>query len=164
MEYQHIVHTFPPVYDADSRVLILGTLPSVKSRENGFYYGHPRNRFWSVLAALFEEPVPVTIPEKQAMLLRNGVALWDVVYSCDIRGSDDSSIRNVEPTDLGTILETANIRQIYVNGSKAGELFRKYQQQRTGKSAVVLPSTSPANAAWSEERLREAWRTITELR
>ena len=162
MEYEHIVHSFEPVYDKDSEILILGTLPSVKSRENNFYYGHKQNRFWKVLATLLKEPVPETIEEKKAMLLAHRVALWDVIQSCDIKGSSDSSIKNVQPTDIGMILEKTNVTQIYANGNKAGQLYKRYQFPVTGIEATVLPSTSPANAAWSFDRLCEAWRVILE--
>lgn len=160
MEYEHIVHSFEPVYDKDSEILILGTLPSVKSRENNFYYGHKQNRFWKVLATLLKEPVPETIEEKKAMLLAHRIALWDVIQSCDIKGSSDSSIKNVQPTDIGMILEKTNVKQIYANGNKAGQLYKRYQFPVTGIEATVLPSTSPANAAWSLARLCEAWKTI----
>ena len=160
MEYEHIVHSFEPVYDKDSEILILGTLPSVKSSENNFYYGHKQNRFWKVLATLLKEPVPETIEEKKAMLLAHRVALWDVIQSCDIKGSSDSSIKNVQPTDIGMILEKTNMTQIYANGNKAGQLYKRYQFPVTGIEATVLPSTSPANAAWSLARLCEAWKTI----
>ena len=162
MEYEHIVHSFEPVYDKDSEILILGTLPSVKSRENNFYYGHKQNRFWKVLATLLKEPVPDTIEEKKAMLLAHRIALWDVIQSCDIKGSSDSSIKNVQPTDIGMILEKTNVTQIYANGNKAGQLYKRYQFPVTGIEATMLPSTSPANAAWSFERLCEAWRVILE--
>ena len=147
MEYEHIVHSFEPVYDRASEILILGTLPSVKSRENNFYYGHKQNRFWKVLATLLKEPVPDTIEEKKAMLLAHRIALWDVIQSCDIKGSSDSSIKNVQPTDIGMILEKTNITCIYANGNKAGQLYKRYQFPVTGIEAMVLPSTSPANAA-----------------
>ena len=160
MEYEHIVHSFEPVYDKDSEILILGTLPSVKSRENNFYYGHKQNRFWKVLATLLKEPVPETNEEKKAMLLAHRIALWDVIQSCDIKGSSDSSIKNVQPTDIGMILEKTNMTQIYANGNKAGQLYKRYQFPITGIEATVLPSTSPANAAWSLARLCEAWKTI----
>lgn len=143
MEYEHIVHSFEPVYDKDSEILILGTLPSVKSRENHFYYGHKQNRFWKVLATLLKEPVPDTIEEKKAMLLAHRIALWDVIQSCDIKGSSDSSIKNVQPTDIGMILEKTNITRIYANGNKAGQLYKRYQFPVTGREATVLPSTSP---------------------
>ena len=163
MEYEHIEHTFAPVYDADSEVLILGTLPSVKSRENHFYYGHKQNRFWKVLADLCGEPVPETIEEKKAMLLAHHIAIWDVIQSCDIKGSSDSSIRNVEPTDIRKILATADIKQVIANGNKAGALYKKYQLPLTGMEAVTLPSTSPANAAWTFEKLCAAWGDIIKV-
>ena len=162
MEYEHIVHSFEPVYDKASEILILGTLPSVKSRENNFYYGHKQNRFWKVLATLLKEPVPETSEEKKVMLLAHRIALWDVIQSCDIKGSSDSSIKNVQPTDIGMILEKTNITRIYANGNKAGQLYKRYQFPVTGIEAMVLPSTSPANAAWSLDRLCEAWRVILE--
>ena len=162
MEYEHIVHSFEPVYDRASEILILGTLPSVKSRENNFYYGHKQNRFWKVLATLLKEPVPHTIEEKKAMLLARRIALWDVIQSCDIKGSSDSSIKNVQPTDIGMILEKTNITRVYANGNKAGQLYKRYQFPVTGIEAMVLPSTSPANATWSLERLCEAWHVILE--
>lgn len=157
MEYEHIVHSFEPVYDKASEILILGTLPSVKSRENNFYYGHKQNRFWKVLATLLKEPVPDTIEEKKAMLLAHRIALWDVIQSCDIKGSSDSSIKNVQPTDIGMILEKTNITRIYANGNKAGQLYKRYQFPVTGIEAMVLPSTSPANAAFSVDKLVDIW-------
>ena len=160
MEYEHIVHSFEPVYDKASEILILGTLPSVKSRENNFYYGHKQNRFWKVLATLLKEPVPDTIEEKKAMLLAHRIAMWDVIQSCDIKGSSDSSIKNVQPTDIGMILEKTNITRIYANGNKAGQLYKRYQFPVTGIEAMVLPSTSPANAAWSKKRLLTKWNQI----
>ena len=160
MEYEHIVHSFEPVYDKDSEILILGTLPSVKSRENNFYYGHKQNRFWKVLATLLKEPVPDTIEEKKAMLLAHRIALWDVIQSCDIKGSSDSSIKNVVANDIGRVLSEAPIRQIFVNGQTAFKLYKKYVFPETGVMPVCLPSTSPANAAWNMERLTEAWQVI----
>lgn len=162
MAYEYIVHPFAPVYDEHSEILILGTLPSVKSRENDFYYGHPQNRFWKVLAGVYDQSLPQTMEEKKAFLLRNRIALWDVIYSCEIQGSSDSSIRSVVPTDLKQILEAAPIRQIFVNGKKAAQLYSRYQQPLTGIPAVTLPSTSPANAAWNLERLCGEWGRITE--
>ncbi len=157
-----IVHPIPPLYDDNSKILILGSFPSVKSREQGFFYGHPQNRFWKVTSAVFCEDTPRTIEEKKTFLLRNRIALWDVIGSCDIEGSSDSSIRNVSANDLSVILEHADIRQIYVNGQTAYKYYRKYSEKVTGRSAICLPSTSPANAAWSLERLTEAWNCITE--
>ncbi|MDE6910253.1 MAG: DNA-deoxyinosine glycosylase [Lachnospiraceae bacterium] len=162
MDYEHVTHTFGPVFDAHSKILILGSVPSVKSREQQFYYGHPQNRFWKVISAVFDESVPVTVEEKKAFLLRNRIALWDVVESCDIIGSSDSSIRNVKANDMETILGEADIRAIFVNGGKAYELFVKYcgQYVRKDKPRLVkLPSTSPANAAWSYDRLQSTWKS-----
>lgn len=155
-----IQHPIAPVYDQYSTILILGSFPSVKSRETGFFYGHPQNRFWKVTAAVFGETVPDTIPEKREFLLRNHVALWDVIASCEIEGSADSSIKKVVPNDLSGILNTAGIRRIYTNGKTADALYRKYLLPATGIEAVCLPSTSPANAAWSLERLTERWREM----
>ena len=157
MEYEHITHSFEPVYDKNSRILILGTLPSVASRENNFYYGHKQNRFWKLLAHLLDEPVPEAIYEKKHMLLNNHIAIWDVIQSCDIKGSSDSSIKNVEPTDIRKILDTADIKQVIANGNKAGQLYKTYQLPTTGIAAVILPSTSPANAAWTFEKLCKRW-------
>lgn len=153
-------HTFEPVFDRNSRVLILGTFPSVKSREQGFYYGHPQNRFWKILAGLLQEPVPGTIEEKKCFLLQHGIAVWDVVSACDITGSSDSSIRNVVPADLSEVLDHAPVQQIFANGTKAYSLYQKYAFPVTGREAVKLPSSSPANAAWQMERLLEAWKMI----
>lgn len=152
-----IQHPIAPIFDKDSYILILGSFPSVKSREAGFFYGHPQNRFWKVLAAIFKESVPQTITEKKAFLLRNNIAVWDVIQSCDIEGSSDSSIKNVVPNDLTEILASADIRQIYVNGKKAEELYKKYIFPHIHREAVCLPSTSPANAAWSVEKLVDEW-------
>lgn len=156
-----LIHPIPPVYDANSRILILGSFPSVKSREQGFFYGHPQNRFWRVTAAVFGDETPVTVPERRAFLLRHGVALWDVIAACEITGSSDASIRNPEINDLRPILEAAPIRAIFVNGQTAAKLYRRYAEPLTGRPAYPLPSTSPANAAWSLERLIEAWQAIT---
>ena len=156
-EYQHICHTFKPVYDENSKILILGSLPSVKSREEGFDYGHPQNRFWKVLAAVFSCPVPATIEEKKEMLLTHHAAVWDVIESCDIIGSSDSSIKNVVPADIGALLNKTNIYRIYANGKKAESLYQKYIFPKTKMPIVALPSTSPANAACSLEKLVEIW-------
>lgn len=159
-EYQTIVHPFTPIYDSSCKILILGTLPSVKSRENDFYYGHSQNRFWTVLSRLLCEPLPQTVEEKTDLLQRHHIALWDVIYQCDIKGSSDSSIRNVISTDLQPIFRTAPIENIFANGMKAGKLYQKYQYPMTKREITVLPSTSPANAAWNLERLTEAWSVI----
>ncbi len=155
-----IIHPFPPLYNAESRILILGSFPSVKSREQQFFYGHPQNRFWKLMALLYCGPdakPPQTIEEKRALILKNHLALYDTIYSCEIVGSSDSSIRNAVPTDLSPILSGSPIEKILCNGTKSFELYQKYQYPRTGIPAVRLPSTSPANAAWSMEKLKEAW-------
>ena len=160
METEHVMHTFAPVYDKKSRVLILGTFPSVKSRENRFYYGHPRNRFWKVTAAVSGCEVPDTIEEKKAFLLENHIAIWDVIASCDIAGSSDSSITNVVANDIERLLTEAPIEAVFLNGAKAYELFMKYCSCKDKAEICKLPSTSPANAAWSLERLIEEWKKI----
>ena len=154
---ESVSHTFPPVYNTESNILILGSFPSVKSREMNFYYGHPQNRFWKVLAHILEVSVPQTIDEKKEMLLAHKIAVWDVIESCTITGSSDTSIRNVVVNDFTDILANSAIQTIYVNGTKAYELYHKYAEKKTGKQAVKLPSTSPANAAWSLERLCTEW-------
>ncbi len=159
-EYHAIRHTFEPVWDSDSKILILGTFPSVKSRENCFYYGHPQNRFWKLLAGIYEEAVPETIDEKKALVLRHHLAVWDVISQCDIIGSSDSSIRNVVPSDLKGLLQNSGIHTVIANGAKAYELYEKHQLPVTGIKAQKLPSTSPANAAWSFGRLKEAWGAV----
>lgn len=153
-------HPFPPLYDAESRILILGSFPSVKSREAMFFYGHPQNRFWRVVSAVLGCDCPHTIEEKQQMLHAHHIALWDAIASCEITGSSDSSIREAVPTDLTPILQTAPIRQIFCNGTASYQLYGRCQLTRTGREAVKLPSTSPANAAWSAERLTRAWMVI----
>ena len=155
-----IVHPIEPVFDKNSKILILGSFPSVRSREEGFFYGHKQNRFWKVVSAVFEEEVPKTIPQKKAFLLRNHIALWDVIHSCDIIGSSDSSIKNVVANDLSIILEHSGIRKIFVNGKTAEKYYIKYSEKDTHIKAICLPSTSPANAAFSVDRLTEAWKTI----
>lgn len=159
-EYQTLTHEFAPVYDAHSQILILGSFPSVKSREQQFYYGHPQNRFWRVLSAVTGAELPETIEEKRKFLQEQRIALWDVIAQCEIIGSRDSSIRSVIPNDLSLILDTAPIQVIYANGGTAHRLFGEYQRKSCGREAIRLPSTSPANAAWSLERLTEAWREI----
>ena len=151
-------HPFEPVVDEGCTVLVLGSFPSVKSRENGFYYGHPRNRFWPMLAAVYGEEVPADIPSRKALLLRRHIALWDAALCCDAAGSMDRDIRNVIPADLTPILSRADIRLVLANGALAGSLYRRYQQKASGIPAVILPSTSPANAAWTLGRLTEAWK------
>ncbi|MBQ7288221.1 MAG: DNA-deoxyinosine glycosylase [Clostridia bacterium] len=154
------IHPIPPLFNAESKILILGSFPSVKSREEGFFYGHPQNRFWRVLAAVFKEKEPETVPQKREILLRNGVALWDVIASCEIIGSADSSIKNIMPNPIHEILNVAPIRQIYTNGKTAEKLYIQHLEPKVNRKAIYLPSTSPANAAWSLEKLIEHWRKI----
>ncbi len=153
-------HPIPPLYDVHSQILILGSFPSVKSREQMFFYGHPQNRFWRVLSAIFDWNLPTTIEEKRTFALANGIALWDVIASCKIEGSSDSSIKNVVANDISVILNTTSIKNIFVNGRTAEKFYNKYTKPMIGRDAVCLPSTSPANAAWSLERLIAAWQVI----
>lgn len=153
-----LLHPFPPLYDAHSRVLILGSFPSVKSREQRFFYGHPQNRFWPVLAAVLESETPGSIEEKSALLHRHHIALWDSIASCEITGSSDASIRNAVPNDLSPIFAAAEIRQVFCNGKISFALYQKYCAPLSGREALCLPSTSPANAAWTLPRLIEAYR------
>lgn len=171
--YEHIEHGFEPVFDEGCRVLVLGSLPSVLSRAHAFYYGNPKNRFWRMVAAVTGEPVPPnegdaladrapatlaqSIEAKRALLLRHGIALWDTIQSCDIQGSSDASIRNVVPTDLARVISRTPIEAVLCNGGTAGRLYRRYQRAAVGIDAVVLPSTSPANASWSLGRLVGRW-------
>lgn len=155
-----IAHPFPPLYDKHSRILILGSFPSVKSRENHFFYGHPQNRFWRTVASVFTEEVPKTIPEKKRLILGRQLALWDSIAFCEISGSADARIRSVIPNDLRLILEHAPIERIYCNGRKSHEIYTRLIEPMTGRKAECLPSTSPANARWTAEMLAEAWAVL----
>ncbi|MBQ7718248.1 MAG: DNA-deoxyinosine glycosylase [Clostridia bacterium] len=157
---QFITHPFPPFYYKDSTVLILGSFPSVKSREQKFFYGHPQNRFWRVTSGVFGCAEPHTLAEKREFLANNHIALWDVIASCEIKGSSDSSITNVTANDLSPILSQSNIRQIFTNGKTAHKFYEKYTQSSVNRNAICLPSTSPANAAWSVDSLIKAWNVI----
>lgn len=157
---EHIIHSIEPVFDTESRVLILGTMPSPKSREVQFYYGHPQNRFWRVLAAVLGEEVPQSVPEKKAMLLRHRIALWDVLAECEITGASDSSIRNPVANDLSVILGHAPVQAVFTTGATAWKLYTRLQKPHTGIEAVRLPSTSPANCAVKMEALTEAYKAI----
>ena len=159
-KYFMIQHPFPPLYDKNSKILILGSFPSVKSREQMFFYGHPQNRFWKVISAVLGVDVPVTVEEKKDLLHTHHVAVWDVIASCDITGSSDSSIKNVVANDLSVILQEADIKQIFVNGKTAERYYNKYIRDVIGRGAICLPSTSPANAAWSIDRLVRSWSII----
>lgn len=157
-----IIHPIEPLYDNHSKILILGSFPSVKSRETEFFYGHPQNRFWKVISTLCQEEVPKSIDEKKSLLLKHGIALWDVIHSCDIVGSSDSSIKNVVPNDISPILAESKVHKIYTNGKTAFRLYNQYIRPQTGIEAVCLPSTSPANAAWNLEQLAFTWGQIKE--
>ena len=157
---EKVVHEIAPVYDENSAVLVLGTMPSPLSRETGFYYGNPNNRFWRVLAEVFGEETPETVADKKALLLRNRVALWDVCASCEIEGAADASICEVIPNDVGGLIAKLNIRRVFFNGAKAEELFGRFAPPLAGVGFTRLPSTSPANASWDLPRLVEAWRAL----
>lgn len=157
-----IHHPIPPIYNKESKVLILGSFPSVKSREQCFFYGHPQNRFWKVLAAVFDQPLPSSIEDKKEFLMQNRVALWDVIASCEIKGSSDSTIKNAVANDLAPILANSSIKKIFVNGGTAKKLYDRHILPIIGIESTVLPSTSPANAAWSLARLVESWKIIGE--
>lgn len=156
----NIIHPICPVYNESSEILILGSFPSVKSRENGFFYGHPQNRFWKVISAICECQIPESIEDKRKMLIKNHIAVWDVIHSCEITGSSDSSIKNVTINDISEIIDKSHIKNIYTNGKKADELYKKYIYPLNNLKAICLPSTSPANAVWRLDRLIEAWSVI----
>ena len=160
MKEGRVIHELPPVYREDSAVLVLGTIPSPKSREAGFYYSHPQNRFWRVMAALFEEPLPADNAQKQALVLRHQIALWDVLAECEIAGASDSSIRQERPNDLGLIFSAAPIRMVFTTGKKAEALYRKHCYPVWLRESICLPSTSPANCACPLPRLIEAYRVL----
>lgn len=155
-----INHPFPPLFNENSKILILGSFPSVKSREQNFFYAHPQNRFWKVTSAVFNCTVPATIEEKKEFLYKNKIALWDVIASCEITGSSDSSIKNVTANDLSKILESAKIEKIFINGKTAEKYYNKYTKDKINHEAICLPSTSPANAAWSVEKLTAEWKRL----
>ena len=157
---QKLAHPFPPLFDSISDTLILGSFPSVKSREAMFFYGHPQNRFWKLMAKLFDEEVPVTIEEKSSLILRNRLALWDSIRSCTITGSSDSSVKDVVPNDLSVIFDNSRVSRVFCNGALSHKMYMKYIFPHTNISAVKLPSTSPANAAFSVDRLYEHWKII----
>ena len=155
-----LTHPFGPLFSENSKVLILGSFPSLKSREQNFFYGHPQNRFWKVISSIYDEPAPETIDEKRRLILSTGLALWDSIASCDITGSSDSSIKNARANDIGIILRNAPVEKIFTNGRKSHELYERYIEPATGIKDVCLPSTSPANAQWSLESLIKAWSVI----
>ena len=162
MDATTVTHEIQPVFDSRSRVLLLGTMPSPASREQGFYYGHPQNRFWRVIAAIFDEPAPRTIEEKRDMLLRHHIALWDSIGSCEREGSLDSAIRNEQGNDFAALLQAyPGIRAIYFNGGKSAQAFKRYNKALLARPDIAfhaMPSTSPANARWRLPMLEETWR------
>ncbi|WP_405346405.1 DNA-deoxyinosine glycosylase [Ruminococcus sp.] len=160
MREESIVHPIPPLYDENCKILILGSFPSVKSREAMFFYGHPQNRFWKLMAALFDEAYPQSIEEKKSLVLKHHIAMWDTIRSCTITGSSDSSIKDVVPNDLSVILDNSRVERIFCNGATSYRLYMKYIYPTTGVKAVKLPSTSPANAAFNLERLLTEWSMI----
>lgn len=160
MEHEHIIHTLEPVFDRRSRVLVLGSMPSPKSRENGFYYGNPQNRFWRALAGALNRETPLSVPEKREFLLSERIALWDVLFECDICGAADSSIKNPVPNDLSLITGGADIRAVFTTGRRAYELYSRFQREKTGLEAIPLPSPSPANARTGMNELINAFGVI----
>lgn len=158
-----VSHPIPPVWREDATVLILGSFPSVKSREGKFYYHHPQNRFWKVLSAVYAAPAMQTVEEKKAFLLTHNIAIWDSIQSCQIDGSEDSTIRDVTPNDIAGLLAKTNIKQIFCNGNVSYNCYCRYILPKTSVPAIKLPSTSPANAAWSTQRLTEAWKCIRDV-
>ncbi len=161
-EYERITQPFEPIFNKESRILILGSLPSVKSRDLGFYYGHQQNRFWKVIAGIYGLEVPKSIEEKKDMLYKCKIAIWDVIESCDIKGSSDSSIKNAVVADFDKILESCNIEKIFANGKLTEKLYNKFAKDKNGRDIILLPSTSPANAAYSLEKLISKWSVIKE--
>ena len=160
MQEDQIIHPIPPEEDGQARILILGSFPSVASRQTAYFYGHPQNRFWRVLAAVYNEPLMQTVDEKKAFLHRHHIALWDVIASCRISGSADSSIHDVQANDLLPLLQRNPITHIYVNGKTAERYYRRLIEPQIGRTAICLPSTSPANAACSLSDLIEKWQQI----
>ena len=159
-----IIHPWPPLYDERSKILILGTIPSPKSREFGFYYGHPQNIFWKTLAEVLNKPAPgQSVDERRDFALLNRIALWDVLYSCEINGASDLSIRNPVPNQFAPLLSKIKPAAIFTTGKKATELFNKLCAEEAGMTAVYLPSTSPANrAAQVSGEFMARWRLVAE--
>ncbi|HHX36610.1 MAG TPA: DNA-deoxyinosine glycosylase [Clostridiaceae bacterium] len=162
-KHKTIIHPLEPYHDAHSKVLILGSFPSVKTRESQFFYGHPQNRFWPLMAELLHDAQPESVEEKRDFLAKHHIACWDVIYQCDIIGSSDSSIRNVVPTDLTPILAEAPIQEIFVNGRTAERYYKRFHQKVLRRPCIALPSTSPANAAWSIDDLKEKWQKVKDI-
>lgn len=153
------VHNIPPIYNKESHILILGSFPSVKSREAQFFYHHPQNRFWKILEQLYEVSL-TNIEEKKSFLFSSHIALWDVIQTCDIQGSSDASIEQVIVNDIASLLNQTQIHTIYCNGAKSYQLYMKYIYPSTHIQAIQLPSTSPTNAIYSLDKLLEKWQVI----
>lgn len=160
MEKQTVIHPFAPVWNDQSRILILGSFPSVRSRQIGFYYGHPQNRFWPLMARLFDEPIPKSTEERRTFALCHGIALWDSIESCQITGSSDASIRHAKPNDIASLIRQTSITRIYCNGQQSYRCFQKYCAETCPLPVIPLPSTSAANAAWTLDKLADAWKVI----
>lgn len=163
MENNIVTHKLKPIFDENSAIIILGTMPSPKSRANNFYYSNPQNRFWRVLSAIFNEKLPKNNEERTELLLKHRIALWDVLASCEIKGADDSSIKNPVPNDLSIILEACKIKAIFTTGTKAFSLYKRFCEPKTKIPAIPLPSTSPANCRVSLESLTENYSKIKEV-
>lgn len=158
-----VKHTIAPFYHKDSKVLILGTMPSPKSREEGFYYAHPQNRFWRIVGDLFNSATPKTVLKKQELLQKNKIALWDVLQSCEIVGASDSSIKNPVANDISFVLQTTEIQKIFTTGKKAYDLYRRYCEPQTKMEAILLPSTSPANCRMNYDTLLQQYQKILDF-
>ncbi|MSB11298.1 DNA-deoxyinosine glycosylase [Finegoldia sp. BIOML-A1] len=160
--YETIVHPLKPLYDENSKILILGSFPSVKTREYGFFYGHPQNRFWKLMERLFDVDLDVSIEDRKRFLLEHNIAVYDSIYQCDIIGSSDSSIKNVVPSDLKEIVDYADINHVFCNGTASFKCFEEYHAKNLGVEATKLPSTSPANARYRLDDLEKEWKVILE--
>ena len=154
------VHPFEPLWDEHSQILILGSFPSVRSREIGFYYGHPQNHFWKLMSILYQDDMPYSVAERKSFALKHGFALWDAIKSCTITGSSDSSIREAVPNDIAFLLRNSSIQRVFCNGCEAFKLYERYCAPECGMRVTLLPSTRAANAAWSIEKLAESWKII----
>lgn len=154
---EHLIHPWGPIVSPDSKILILGSFPSVKSREVSFFYGHPQNRFWPMLARIYDEPLPLSVEEKTALILRHELALWDSIGECDITASADASVRNARPVDIERVTSVATIQRVLCNGALSAKLYTRYLKPVVGLDCIAMPSTSPANASWRPERLAQVW-------
>ncbi len=160
--HQTILHPLKPLYNQDSKILILGSFPSIKTREYGFFYGHPQNRFWPILEVLFNEELTRDIEQRREFILKNKIALYDSIYQCDIIGSSDASIQNVVPSDLSEVFENADIKQVFCNGATSYKYYKKYHAKKSGIKGISLPSSSPANARYRLDDLVREWSQILE--